>query len=363
MPNPIAQSEETPAPELAPRGSRWQAWLGLAISAVFLAIAFRGQQPAEVWAILRQADLAWLVPALVLFAIGVLVRAVRWSVLLRPVAPLSAREVLPVLLAGYTANNILPLRTGEIVRAFLLGSRFGVRRSAVLGTIAAERLFDGLTMLGFLLAAMTVVSPTPELRRIAVAAALVFALAIAVLAAMLLAGDAWRRRLDLVLRPLPPGLAGRIRSIASAFLEGLGALSRRGDLALVTATSVVAWGFEVAMYWALGRAFGDPLAALLTPAASVLTTAVANLATLVPAAPGYVGTFEAGVRLVVEGALGAPRALTLSYALLVHAALWFPVTVVGAWCWWRIARRASPTTPPRAAPLAPHRPPHHPDLA
>ncbi len=362
MPNPIAQSEEAAAPGLAPRGRRWQAWLGLAISAVFLVIAFRGQHPSEVWAVLRQADLVWLVPALALFALGVLVRAVRWSVLLRPVAPLSGRDVLPVLLAGYTANNILPLRTGEIVRAFLLGSRFGVRRSAVLGTIAVERLFDGLTMLGFLLAAMTMVSPTPELRRLALAAALAFALAIAAIAALLLAGDAWRKVLDIALRPLPAGLAIRVRSIASAFLEGLGALSRRGDLALVTATSVVAWGFEAAMYWALGRAFGDPLAALLTPAAAVLTTGVANLATLVPAAPGYVGTFEAGVLLAVHGALGAPRALALSYALLVHAALWFPVTVVGAWCWWRITRRTKTATPPQPM-AAPHTPPRHPDPA
>jgi hypothetical protein len=329
----------------------------LAISVVFLVVAFRGQHPADVWAVLRRADLGWLAPALLLFAAGVWVRAIRWAILLRPIAPLPARQVLPVLLAGYTANNILPLRTGELVRAFLMGGRFGVRRSAVLGTIAVERLFDGLTMLGFLLAAMTAVSPTPELRRLALVAALAFTVAIVVLAVLLIADGARRRLLDLLLRPLPAAVADRVRSIAAAFFEGLGALNRRGDLLLVAATSVVAWGFEAAMYWTLGRSFGEPLAAVLTPAAAVLTTGVANLATLVPAAPGYIGTFEAGVLLAVGGALGAPRALALSYALLVHAALWFPVTVVGAWSWWRLSRPgaasalSAPSTPP--APLTP----------
>jgi uncharacterized membrane protein YbhN (UPF0104 family) len=77
--------------------------------------------------------------------------------------------------------------------------------------------------------------------------------------------------------------------------------------------------------------------------AALLTTGVANLATLVPAAPGYVGTFEAGVTLVVHGALGVSRGLALSYAILVHAVLWFPITLVGAIIWWRshlTARRA-----------------------
>ncbi|MGI9254178.1 MAG: lysylphosphatidylglycerol synthase transmembrane domain-containing protein, partial [Thermomicrobiales bacterium] len=279
-------------------GRRWQAWAGVLISAIFLAIAFRGQHPADVLASLRQVDLRWLPPALALFAAGVLIRAFRWSVLLRPVAPLSSADVLPSLLAGYTANNILPFRTGEVVRAYLLGSQFGISTSSTLGTIAVERLLDGLTMLGFLLASMTVISPTPELRRIAAFAAILFAVAILVLLA-LVRGGAWRdRAMNILLYPLPAGLRERATSIAEAFLTGLGALTRGGDLLLVILASVTAWACEAGMYWAIARGFGPPLAATITPAAAVLVTGVANLATLIPAAPGYVGTFEAGVVLV-----------------------------------------------------------------
>jgi glycosyltransferase 2 family protein len=325
---------------------RWQTWAGVAISAIFLALAFRGQHPRDVLATLREVDLRWLPPALLLFSLGVLIRAVRWSILLRPLAPLSPAQVLPALLAGYTANNILPLRTGELVRAYLLGSRHGLRTSATLGTIAVERLLDGLTMLGFLLASMTVISPTPELRRIAWIAAVLFAVAIVFLGLLVRGGALRDRMLGLLLAVLPGSMRERVASIADAFLGGLGALTRRSDLATVILASVAAWSCEAGMYWAIARGFGPPVSDAITGAAAVLITGVANLATLVPAAPGYVGTFEAGVLLAASGALGLPRGLALSYALLVHAALWFPVTVVGAFAWWRMtAGRTRPVHP------------------
>jgi uncharacterized membrane protein YbhN (UPF0104 family) len=68
---------------------------------------------------------------------------------------------------------------------------------------------------------------------------------------------------------------------------------------------------------------------------TLLTTGVANLATLVPSSPGYVGPFEYGVQMVVNGALGAPKEAALSYAFVVHATLYFPITIWGAIEWWR----------------------------
>lgn len=331
-------------------GRSWRGWLGLLVSAAFLALAFRGLHPSDVWAVLRQVDPRWLAPALLLYAAGVWLRAVRWTVLLRPVARMTPGAVVPATLAGYTANNILPLRTGELVRAYLLGNAIGVRKSPILASIAVERLFDGLTMLAFLLAAMTAISPTVELRRLALLAAMLFAAAVVVLATMVLAGHRRDYLLDPLLRPLPDHVEARVRSAATAFLDGLGSLRRGSDLLLVAITSVAAWACEAAMYWAVARGFGAALAPVMTGPAAVLTTAVANLATLVPAAPGYVGTFEAGVLLALVGALGVGRALALSYALLLHAALWLPVTLVGAWCWWRlIGGRRLPSPPPAVA--------------
>lgn len=312
-----------------------RAVVGLAISAVFLVVAFRGQDFGEVRDALGRTEYRWLAPALALYGTGVWIRAIRWSVLLRPIVAVRARDVFPLVIVGYTANNVLPLRTGELVRAYLLGQRHGVRKTAALATVAIERLFDGLTMLAFMLIAATAISFTAELRRIAVVAVALFALALAGLLVLLLGTEPRERVLRLVLGPLPVGIAVRVERMARSFLTGLGALTRRSDLALVAGTSLVAWCCEAAMYWTIARGFEEPLRGAMTPAAALLTTGVANLATLVPSSPGYVGTFEAGVALAVNGALDVPRGLALSYAIVVHAALWLPITAIGAVEWWR----------------------------
>ncbi len=323
----------------APRRSALRSprvWIGLPISVLFLVLAFRGQDPAEIRHALERVEWRWLPLALAFLYTGITIRAWRWHILLRPVRDIPTREVFPITIIGYAANNVLPLRTGELVRAWVLERRYGIRKSAALATIAVERLFDGLTMLLFVGGAATVVGLTTELQHVALVAAAVFAVAMIGLAILLAGGAVRDRALRLVLGPLPDALAARVQRMADSFLAGLGVLSRRGDLALVAVTSIVAWGFEASMYWTVARAFGAPLAVVMTPVGALLTTAIANLATLVPSGPGYVGTFEAGVLLAVNGALGIGRGRALSYAVLLHALLWAPVTLWGAIEWWRV---------------------------
>jgi uncharacterized protein (TIRG00374 family) len=312
-------------------------WIGIPISLLFLYFAFRGQDPNEIRDAFARVDWRYLPVALAVLFAGIVIRAYRWHVLMRPVAPITTREIFPILIVGYAANNILPLRTGELVRAWALEQRFGVRKTATLATIAVERLFDGLTMLLFIGGAAMVIGLTAELQHVALIAAAIFAAAIGGMVALLVSGGLRDRLLKLMLKPLPDALATRVEAMAEAFLGGLGVLSRRGDLVIVAVTSLVAWSFEAAMYWTVAQAFGVPLSAAMSFIGAYLTTAIGNLATLVPSGPGYVGTFEAGVLLAVNGALGVPRALALSYAVLLHVILWLPVTVWGAIEWWRIS--------------------------
>lgn len=313
----------------------WRSWLGIAISIAFLVFAFRGQDLGSVRDALGRTDYRLLIPALAFYFAGVWIRAVRWSVLLRPVTSIKARQVFPVVVVGYTANNVLPLRTGELVRAYLLGKQTGVPKTSSLATIAVERLFDGLTMLGFMLAATTVVSFTSQLRHLTLVAFILFSGVLIGFFVLTLGGNFRDRLLQLVLGPLPVPLADRIERIAESFLSGLGVLTRGRDLILVAGTSLAAWLCEAAMYWTIARAMGTGLSDVLGIGETLLTTGVANLATLIPSSPGYVGPFEAGVLLVVNGALGVQREVALSYAILVHAALFFPITLIGLVIWWK----------------------------
>lgn len=306
-------------------------WLGFAISLLFIWFAFRGQDYDLIWHALRSAEYIWLLPALGAYFLGVGVRAVRWHYLLRPVQNIPSRRLFPIVVVGYLGNNVLPFRAGEIVRSYALSARFRVRKSSALATIAIERIFDGLTMLAFMLTASLTIAFTRDLRHLALVASLLFALLTAGLFLMVLFPAVRVRLLALATGALPERFGMRIEQMAASFFEGLGILRRRHELLSVALTSLLAWLCEASMYLLVARAFSLDI----SPSGILLVTAVANLATLIPSSPGYVGPFEAGVVLALNGALGINRELALSYAVVLHAALYFPVTLLGLFFWWR----------------------------
>jgi uncharacterized protein (TIRG00374 family) len=309
----------------------WRVWLGFAISFIFLFFAFQGQDFDRIWESLKQAQYLWLLPALAAYFLGVMVRSVRWHYLLRAVRVIPARRLFPIVVIGYMANDVLPLRAGEVVRSYALSARFGVRKSAALATIAIERIFDGLTMLLFMLVASLSIALTSDLRAVALIATVLFPLLMTVLVAFVVSVRLRDWSIATAVRLLPGRVGPTVERMAHSFFDGLGILRRRPDLISVALTSILAWLFEASMYLLIAEGFNLDI----SPSAVLLVTAVANLATLIPSSPGYVGPFETGVLLVLDGALGIDPALALSYAVVVHAALYFPVTFLGLVYWWR----------------------------
>lgn len=316
------------------RGLR--ASIGIGISAFFLFLAFRGQDFGEIGNALKQTAIWWAIPALALYFTGVYLRAIRWRILLRSIAPTATTaRLFPIIVIGFMANNILPLRAGEIVRSVVIGREFGVRKTSALATIAVERIFDGITMLGFLAFSMIFVSLTSELQHLAIISFIVFVGLLIALVLLTFAGDFVTRMLQLVMGPLPDAVGIRVEQMAQSFLSGLGVLKSRGDLAKVVVTSIGAWLLEASMYYLLAIGFGAQVREAMSGAVTLLTTGVANLSTLIPGAPGYIGQFEYGVKLVLNGAFNVPESQALAYAILVHAALYFPITALGLVEWFR----------------------------
>jgi uncharacterized protein (TIRG00374 family) len=310
--------------------------LGFAVSAVFLFFALRGQDYAAIREAFSQVAYWYLIPALLLYFTGVMVRAYRWSVLLRPVEKVHARELVGINAVGLMANNVLPLRTGEFVRAYALSQKTSISKSTGLATIAVERIFDGMALLAFIAGSMLFVDLTSQLERVAELAVLIFALALAALILLAKGGRLRDRMLRLALGPLPDKLSGRVNGMAESFISGLGIFHNWRELAVVSVTSLIAWGFEASAYWVVARAFGGQIAAVMGVPETLLTTGIANLATLVPSSPGYVGPYEAAIILVLNGALGLSRELALSYGVLMHVMLWLPITIWGLFEWSRL---------------------------
>jgi uncharacterized protein (TIRG00374 family) len=307
-------------------------WLGLIVSLVLLAFVFYQTDPAKILDSLRQAQYGYLIPALALYFLGVWVRAVRWHFLLRSIKPIPNRALFSTVVIGYMANDILPFRAGELVRAYVLGQQEKVSKAATLVTIVVERVFDGLTMLTFIVAASFWLNWGDE--ALAGRLRLLGALFIAVILGLaVLAGMPRRveRLAEFFVRRVPSAaLRTRTTGLMRSLLTGLGALRSPVDSFAVYALSVVAWLCETGMYLLIALGFGITLPF----AVFLLAAAFANLVTIAPSTPGYVGVFDAPIVYTLT-LFGTDQNLATSYTLVLHAALYLPVTLLGFYYLWR----------------------------
>jgi uncharacterized protein (TIRG00374 family) len=131
-------------------------------------------------------------------------------------------------------------------------------------------------------------------------------------------------------RLLPAGIRIRTDEIFARFLVGIASLGSGPAVVMIFITSIVIWLLETVKYWFVMHAFGFNVAFIVL----MLMNGLVNLATTLPSAPGYIGTFDTpGIETLV--AFGVERNLAASYTFTLHAALWLPVTALGAYYFWR----------------------------
>lgn len=313
---------------------RWQFWAGVAISLLFLYFALRGLQVGDVWSILQEANYWWLIPGVLVYLLGVIARAWRWHFLLRPVKSIPTTTLFPITAIGYMGNNIYPARAGEVLRAIVLKKFEGVAISASLATIVVERVFDGVVMLGFVflnlpeLASLTSTSGfIGSIQTLALWGAGAF---LGVLALFLLAGMYPERAIWFVKwmskYVIPVRFREQVIGLAENFLGGLAALRSPRDVLMIFVTSIVIWLLETGKYWFVMHAFPMEVSFFTL----MLMNGIVNLATTIPSAPGYVGTFDAPGIAVLQ-AYGIDKAIAAGYTLVLHVALWVPITALGAY--------------------------------
>ncbi len=313
---------------------RWQFWFGVAISIIFIVVALRGLRLDQFWSAVQSANYWWLVPGVAVYFVAVWVRAWRWHFLLRPIKNIRTVRVFPITAIGYMGNNIYPARAGEVLRAVLLKRTEGVAVSASLATIVIERIFDGVVMLGFVflnlpeLAKLTSNSGfVGNIQQVAVIGTAIFAgaLVIFLLAAMfpevsIRAGE------TVINHVLPERTRPSITGLMHRFLDGLASLRSPLNILMVFVTSVIIWLLETGKYWFVMHAFDFHVSFF----ALMLMNGIVNLATTIPSAPGYIGTFDAP-GIAVLTAYGVPQATAAGYTLTLHVALWLPITLLGAY--------------------------------
>jgi uncharacterized protein (TIRG00374 family) len=323
------------------RGGLGRGALGIAISAVALVLVFRTVDVAAAWDTLQRAQLQWVALMVGFMSADVLLRALRWRVLLAPIGKVRYLDSLASLLVGYLANNVLPARLGEVVRSHDLGERTGLSKSTILGTIIVERVVDTLVVVVIAAVAILVMSvrgvvASAVLVGLAVSGLLVVAIVVAMAAHRLPGAD---RVVAFINRwPQIHGMLVRLRA-------GL-AVTRSGrTMAAAVALTLVSWSCTVLAFASAAQAVGiQP-----TVGQAALLAAGTNLATAVPAAPGYVGTFELAA-VTIAASVGIDRESALAFAILVHVASLLITSIGGAVALLARGRRHARVAAPTAGP-------------
>ncbi|MBK9923947.1 MAG: flippase-like domain-containing protein [Anaerolineales bacterium] len=313
---------------------KWQFWLGVLISILFIWLSLRGLKLSEFWGAVKQANYLWLIPGIAVYFVGVWVRAWRWHYLLGPIKKIPTKTMFPITTIGYMGNNIYPARAGEVLRAVILKRKEGVSVSASLATIIVERIFDGVVMLAFIFVNLSELTKLTgasgfvgNIQQVAIIGTGVFlgALAVFLLAAMFPQVTA-KVGLWFVERLLPKRLHEKVIGLMSKFLDGLASLRSPFNVLMVFFTSVIIWLLETGKYWFVMHAFDFSVSFF----ALMLMNGIVNLATTIPSAPGYIGTFDAP-GIAVLTAYGVEHSIAAGYTLVLHVALWVPITALGAY--------------------------------
>ncbi len=315
------------------RAPIWQTLVGIGISAALLYWSFRGTNWPDIVGNIRNARPGPILAGVMLATSTFVIRLFRWQLLLRAEdgSKLPRLPLWHALAMGFMANNVLPFRMGEVVRTFAASKLSGVRFTAALASIGVERLFDALTVIALLAIGLLGAKIPPDtvvggvaIQRIVIVAGVV-AVGGLIAGALVVAFPLITERIITRLIPSKP-IAARLVGIVEGIRQGLSVLRSPARFAGVIALSFAVWGVNSLSFTSMFPAFGidvDLSGALVMQGLIMFGVAV-------PAAPGYVGLFEAPIILVL-GLYGIPRSLALTYALTYHITTFIPITLLGAW--------------------------------
>ncbi|HXH81376.1 MAG TPA: lysylphosphatidylglycerol synthase transmembrane domain-containing protein [Candidatus Tectomicrobia bacterium] len=309
--------------------SRLRVAAGLAVSGALAAWLLARVDLRELGRLLASADWWWTLPALALAPVVLWLRAIRWRYLFPP--RFDPPGLVAANMIGYMANNLLPLRAGELVRVYVVGRRLRMARAVALGegmwltaaTLLVERIIDSVTIV-LILGALVLVMPIPAAFRYAAIVVLgIDAVAAGALVALAARPEAVKG-VAFRLTARWPAVERRVHAGLDLLLRGLEGVRARGHLAPLLGWTVVVWTLGALAAWTLTWALHLDVPFL---AGWTIMTFVA-FGVSIPSAPGYVGVWHAAAMLALT-LFGVPDGAALGYAILYHASQYVPITLIG----------------------------------
>jgi uncharacterized protein (TIRG00374 family) len=294
-------------------------WLRLALqTAIGLVLLWLWLRTVSLTDVISHAQVhSWaaVVVMIALFLFTSVIRARRWLLLLRPLAPVGMVRAFAMNAAGGLLNYVLPIRSGDAARAWWLWRRHRVPAGSALATIVIDKACD-LAAVAIVLAALELVALTGAISTpsgLLGAAALAVALLSAVLGTALLGPRLARSRI--AGRLLPARFASAIAGQAFAFRAGARGLwtpALAGRLAFLTVLALAIDAFNFTLLFSAVGVSVPIFKAMAAYPALLLSFAI-------PAGPGYLGNLEVAGSLVLHGGLGLATPVAAGAIVLYHA--------------------------------------------
>lgn len=311
-------------------------WVGSGISVLFVVLLLRKIDGEQLVSALRRLDLRYLGAAVLLTFVSYWLRAVRWRLLLLHERRLPLRSLYSAVIVGYMANNLFPARFGEFVRAWLVSEREQIKLSSVFASLLIDRLVDGLSVMVILAGVLVALQLPPGMEQVTVVlrtgGMTTLTVYLAVVGILLLLKLRPVRTLGLLahlLRPFPQGVSERFIPWVGSFLEGVRLAPDMRHLLLIGGCSALIWITATLPIDLVLRGFGIHLP--LTASFFIMVLLV--FAVMVPAAPGYIGTYHLACYTGLS-AFRLPDTQAVSIALIVHGVGFFPVILAGLYHLW-----------------------------
>lgn len=312
-------------------------WIGIGISLFFIGLLFTKIDPDKVVAAFREMDWRYLVPAIACTFVSYFLRSVRWYYLLLPLKQVRIASLYPATIIGYMANNVLPARLGEFVRAYVLARKEGLEASSVFATLVVDRLCDGFTVLLMLLFTFFTLrlplgmeSIQQNMVRGGYATLILYCGVIAFLI-LLKRRTVWTLNLvGHLLKPFPAVLGEKLIPLLGSFIGGIRIATGPMAIMAVVVSSFFIWATAALPVDLALRSFGIEL-----PVNGVLFILIFLVfAVMVPASPGFVGTYHYACVTALT-AFNVQSEKALSIALVIHGISFFPVIAAGFYHLWR----------------------------
>lgn len=301
---------------LRSRGKLLAAVVGIALSALFLWLAFRDADVGAVRRALADARIGYVLVAVVALGVGYGFQAARWQ-RIADAPRLGLRSYYGMLVGGLACNNVLPVRIGEVLRAGWLSRDAPMPGGRAFGTVVLDRICDVVTLTVFFAVGLQAVASATWLVTLAIASTLaVILIGIALSLARMYANRSGSRP-----RTLP---RSRLVRIVRDAVEMLGEPIGRRRAATWIGLSVCTWSLSSIAAALVARSVGVEL----SPLEAVFVTSVLALGVAIPSSPGYIGTYQ-WLGVAALGLLDVPQEQALAFSILMQASWYVPTTLAG----------------------------------